>query len=808
MDTAFQQPAVSVHYAKTVKCRVCGNSSLIPILDLGEQALTGRFPRQGEPDPPVAPLQLLICDTGAASDACGLVQMAHTCDLEQMYGASYGYRSSITKTMVNHLHATGNRMMSMAGLKPGDWVLEIGSNDGTMQHHLAGRGFNLVAIDPSAAKFAENYPKDSRLVVDFFSKKAVETVNQGNTFRAILSIAMFYDLDNPFAFMTEAKQLLAKDGVWCFEQSYLPALYRSLCYDTICHEHLCYYSLTQIEWMAKRCGLRLLDVDMNDINGGSFVVFVCHDDAPHVSKSARLAHVLAAEKRMNLGAVEKWHEFARNVRFHRARIRGFLEDARAAGDLVLGLGASTKGNVMLQYAGIDTTLMPAIGERDLRKVGMRAPRTNIPIISEDDARAMKPRNFVVFPWHFRDEIISRERAFLDGGGRLVFPLPRFEVVTAASVRNQETTPRQIAWAAPMLFGDERSAIAEALDSTMISGGAFVEQAESLFSVMHENTAAITTNNGTTALQLAYLALGIGPGDEVIVPGWGFMAAANMALAIGAVPVYADIDPDTWLLDPKAAKAKIGPKTKAIVAIHTYGNVCDTAALAKIAKDAGIFLIEDCAESLGSKRDGRICGIAGDVGTFSFQATKLITCGEGGMITVRAPEVAERARLIRSHAMKGKRRYWHHDVGHNMRLSNIHAAMLCAQHRHWPELLAARIHLRHGYEWRLAGVKGIRTQRFESAVDPVVWAPAIQLEGADEGLRDRMIGLMDEAGIECRPGFYTPAAQPIYKAAQLPHSEVVASSVIIPPIDAGLGEEALDHICDTFIRVWETARTGR
>ena len=801
--TSSQAPAADL-YSATVKCRVCGNGRLLPILDLGLQALTGRFPRQGEPDPPVAPLQLLICDTASAPDACGLVQMGHTCDLGQMYGETYGYRSSITKTMVSHLHRTADRVRSLAGLNPGDWVLEIGSNDGTTQNHLAGRGLNLVAIDPSARKFAASYPKESTLVVDFFSKAAVDKVARGNTFRAILSIAMFYDLDNPFAFMREAKDLLAPDGVWCFEQAYLPAMFQALCYDTICHEHLCYYGLSQIQWMAKRAGLRLIDVEMNDINGGSFAVFVCHDKAPFVSNTAKLERILAGEGRMNLTSAEKWQTFGRNVRHHRARIRGFFEDSRARGELVLGLGASTKGNVILQYAGIDADLMPAIGERDLTKVGLRTPRTGIPIISEDDARKMNPRSFMVFPWHFRDEIVRREQAFLDQGGRLVFPLPRFEIVGAP----EKSGVKQISWAAPMLFGDERTAIAEALDSTMISGGASVEECEARFAAMHgEGVSAITTNNGTSAIQLAYLALGIGQGDQVIIPGWGFMAAANMAHAVGAMPVYCDIDDREWLIDPEAVKAKIGPRTKAIVAIHTYGNVCNVAALSKIAKDAGIFLIEDCAESLGSKRDGRICGTTGDVSTFSFQATKLITCGEGGMILVRSPVVAERARLIRSHAMKGKRRYWHYDIGHNMRLANILAAMLCAQLGHWPEIEAARKRLHEGYALRLKGVAGLTFQHFDPAVDPVVWALGLRLAGFDETARDRVLERMEAAGIECRPGFYPPSAQPIYGSSPLKVSDTVAAQVIVPPIDPALSEDDLDRICDTLISALAEAKAA-
>ncbi|MBX7200763.1 MAG: aminotransferase class I/II-fold pyridoxal phosphate-dependent enzyme [Rhodospirillaceae bacterium] len=782
-------------YTATAKCRICGNAGLIPILDLGMQTLAGYFPQAGEPDPPVAPLRLMICDAGAAPDACGLVQMGHTYELSLMQGGIQGYRSSINGTMVAHLHTVADRVRALAGLKPGDWVLEIGSNDGTVQNHLAGRGLNLVAVDPAARQFAANYPKDTRLVADFFSRAAVEAAAPGRTFRAILSMNMFYDLDAPFAVMNEAKGLLASDGVWCFEQAYLPAMFEAMCYDTICHEHLCYYALSQMQWMARRAGLRLIDVEMSDINGGSFAVFVCHDAAPYVSNTVKLERILAGESRMNLTSAGKWQNFGRNVRHHRARIRGFFEDARARGDLVLGLGASSKGNVILQYAGIDGDLMPAIAERDSRKIGLRTPRTNIPIVSEDAARAMNPRGFFVFPWHFHDEIVRREKPFLEGGGRLVFPLPQFEVVGARGDAAAKTIP----WAAPMLFGDERAAIAEALDSTMISGGAAVDECEARFAEMHGGgVSAITCTNGTSAIQLAYLALGIGPGDEVIVPGWGFLAAANMVRAVGATPVFADIDDREWLIDPNDVKAKITPRTKAIVAVHTYGNVCDVAALSKIAQDAGIFLIEDCAESLGSFRAGRMCGTVGDIATFSFQATKLITCGEGGMILVRSPAVADKARLIRSHAMRGKRRYWHYDIGHNMRLPNILAAMLCAQLGHWTEIKAERQRLWDGYRSRLQHVNAITFQHFDPAVSPVVWAVGLRLRGLDEAARDRLMDMMEDAGIECRPGFYPPSAQPIYGPSPLVVSDVVAAQIVVPPINPALSEEDLDLICNTFI----------
>ena len=398
------------------------------------QALTGRFPGPGEPDPPIAPLELMICDTTEAPEACGLVQLAHTCDAGLMYGTTYGYRSSVTKMMVAHLHRTADQVLADAEVKPGDGVLEIGSNDGTMQKYLAGRGLKLVAMDPSAGKFASNYPPETTLLVDFFSAGAVQAAVPGQTFKAVISLSMFYDLPEPLRFMQEIRDSLDPEGLWCFEQAYLPPTFTALCYDTICHEHLAYYGLHQIQWLAKRAGLKLLDVATNDVNGGSFRVYAARAESTRPANTAALNAAFALEDSLHLAKTETWAIFAQRVREHRARVEDFFETANKAGETVLGLGASTKLNVVLQYAGVTPTWMPAIGERDPLKVGLRTPRTNIPIISEDEARARNPKYFFVGPWHFREEIVQREKAFLDSGGSLVFSLPQFEIVSKTGTR--------------------------------------------------------------------------------------------------------------------------------------------------------------------------------------------------------------------------------------------------------------------------------------------------------------------------------------------------------------------------------------
>lgn len=409
------------------RCRVCGNEALIPILSLGEQSLTGRFPRPDEADPLSGPLALLLCD--GSTGACGTLQLAHDYDQGEMFGDRYGYRSAVTETMRRHLADKVQALVARAQPKPGDAVLDIGCNDGTLLRCYDGMGLRRIGIDPSSGPFVGTLPEDVELVVDFFSAERVRPLLGDQKLRIVTSIAMFYDLPDPVGFMREVRSILADDGIWEMEQSYMPLMLSELTYDTICHEHLTYYGLSQIAWMAERAGLRIIDASTNDVNGGSFRVQLTPAEGPRrpdAEAERSIAALLEAERAGGLGTPEPYRTFAGRIRHHQEVIRDFFAANRDK--LVLGYGASTKGNVVIQYCGLTSREIPAILERYPQKVGLSTPGSRIPIISEEEGRARKPDYLFVFPWHFRAEIIRREQAFLDAGGHLVFPLPRFEVV--------------------------------------------------------------------------------------------------------------------------------------------------------------------------------------------------------------------------------------------------------------------------------------------------------------------------------------------------------------------------------------------
>ncbi len=261
-------------YQKIDSCRVCENRNLESILDLGQQHLTGIFPHKREPPVARAPMELVKCHGPAGSQHCGLVQTRFSYDLGLLYGGEYGYRSGLNRSMVLHLEGIVRDLLDLVRPSTGDLLLDIGANDGTLLSCYPEEGLELVGMDPTADRFAAYYKPHIRRVADFFSAEKFRAIFAERKAKIVTSIAMFYDLERPMDFMRQVASVLDDDGVWHFEQSYLPAMLAANSYDTACHEHLEYYALRQIKYMADRTGLKILDVQVNDVNGGSFAVTV------------------------------------------------------------------------------------------------------------------------------------------------------------------------------------------------------------------------------------------------------------------------------------------------------------------------------------------------------------------------------------------------------------------------------------------------------------------------------------------------------------------------------------------------------
>jgi len=404
-------------------CRICGNTDLVEVCHLGTQALTGIFPKPGEPEPSSGPLRLLKCN-GDEEDICGLLQLGDVYDLSELYGAHYGYRSGLNPSMVVHLREKVSRILAIAPLRDNDLVVDIGSNDGTTLAAYPAGTQTFVGVDPSGQKFEEFYPTHATLLPDFFSAALMEKHYPGRRARVITSFSMFYDLEQPLSFMKEVLDLLEDEGIWIFEQSYMPAMLKANAYDTVCHEHLEYYGLKQIKWMADRAHAKIVDVEFNDVNGGSFSVTLAKHDSPLPEFSA-LASLLERERAMGLDTTAPYLAFGDRTARLREELVAFLRQARREGKRVAGLGASTKGNVVLQYCGIDEELMESIGEVNQDKFGAHTPGSMIPIIPENTLLDSDPDYLVVLPWHFRRFFETSDRFV---GSCLVFPLPNLSFV--------------------------------------------------------------------------------------------------------------------------------------------------------------------------------------------------------------------------------------------------------------------------------------------------------------------------------------------------------------------------------------------
>ena len=409
-------------YNKIQRCRLCGNYDLKVVVDLGEHFLTGIFPKGKDMEITKGPLTLAFCRE------CHLLQLLHTYNLNELYGENYGYRSGLNRSMVDHLKSKVDSLLQIVTLFEGDIILDIGSNDGTTLSFY-NEGHNLlVGFDPTE-KFSHYYRKDIVLIKDFFSAQRFhKEIGRTKKAKIITSIAMFYDLEEPLEFMRQIETILAEDGIWHFEQSYMPFMLQANAYDTICHEHLEYYALEQIKWMTERAGLKIINVEFNDINGGSFAVTVAKQNAIYPECNRLIQEILEEEKLMGLNTLAPYQTFQENIFQHRDELLSALNQIKEEGKVIYGYGASTKGNVVLQFCGIDESLIPGIVEVNEDKFGCFTPGTYIPIISEHEVKKKLPDYYLVLPWHFRENFISREKEYLKNGGKMLFPLPKIEIV--------------------------------------------------------------------------------------------------------------------------------------------------------------------------------------------------------------------------------------------------------------------------------------------------------------------------------------------------------------------------------------------
>ncbi|MCB8776706.1 class I SAM-dependent methyltransferase [Planktothrix agardhii 1032] len=417
-----------MHLTHRKTCRVCGSSALTPVINLGDQYLQGSFVKPGKEEPPQRkiPLSLVRCDPTRDEHACGLLQMQHTVPPEILYSA-YWYRSGTNQTMRNHLQGIAEDGVSMIG-KSKALVLDIGCNDGTLLKYYP-KDFIKFGVDPSDV--AQEVGDDITVIQDIFPSQELLKRTKGEKFDVITSIAMFYDLEDPVTFCQEIKAALAENGLWIFEMSYMPSMLKMNSYDTICHEHLEYYSLAVLDIILKKADLKIVDAVLNDINGGSIRCYATHIDNFTFKKQEamqRLQQLRQEEFDMELDTDKPYKNFQDRINVHKDQLIGMLKTLKKEGKSIHIYGASTKGNTILQWCGIDNRIIDYAAERNPDKYGAYTLGTDIPIISEAESRAMNPDYYLVLPWHFKEEFLKREEETLKSGVGMIFPLPTVEII--------------------------------------------------------------------------------------------------------------------------------------------------------------------------------------------------------------------------------------------------------------------------------------------------------------------------------------------------------------------------------------------
>ena len=408
-------------YMKIVQCRSCKSRNIENAFSLGSQSLTGVFPNKKNLNISKGELSLVFCKN------CSLLQLENSFNPEEMYGENYGYMSSLNQSMFNHLKNKVNYLKKKIHLNYRDLVIDIGSNDGTFLSFFD-KKFDLIGVDPTIKKFGKRYRKDITKISKFFSKKVVEKYLTRKKAKLITSIAMFYDLEDPLKFVRDIHESLDDNGIWHFEQSYMPYMIKNISYDTICHEHLEYYSLKSIKHILDKVGFSIIDIELNSINGGSFALTVAKKHSKFKSNKKIVDWLLYKEDLFKFNDLETFKKFYLDALKQKKLLRDLLYNLKDMKKKVLGYGASTKGNVILQFCKINSKILPYIGEVNPFKYDKFTPGTNIKIISENKAKKMKPDYFLVLPWHFRDFIIQKEKSFLNNGGKLIFPLPDIEII--------------------------------------------------------------------------------------------------------------------------------------------------------------------------------------------------------------------------------------------------------------------------------------------------------------------------------------------------------------------------------------------
>ena len=406
------------------KCRICGCKDLEEAISLPPQFLSPTFVETNKDNPLSkikVPMTVMVCQ----NQECSLVQLKESTNPELLY-TNYFYRSGTNETMKKDLRKVVFKAQKNVKVSANDIVVDIGANDCTMIQWFA-KSLKRIAVEPAKNIDWSGVDSTINIINDFFPSSKFLNALGGKKVKIFTSCAMFYDLDNPNNFVQSIKQNLDKDGVWCIQLSYALSMTKNLNFYDICHEHLEYYTLKTLRFLMKKNGLHLYHAEENRVNGGSAIVFISHIDKK-MNDTDELLNLLDEECAMGLYEVDAYKNFYLRMNKLKMKVNKYIDDEIKKGNEVLGLGASTKGNVLLQFFGLDKYRIPAISEKQKSKAGLKTLGSDIDLISEEEAHHRNPSCMLVLPWYFKEEIVAREFEYIQNGGKLLFPMPYVHIV--------------------------------------------------------------------------------------------------------------------------------------------------------------------------------------------------------------------------------------------------------------------------------------------------------------------------------------------------------------------------------------------
>ncbi len=406
---------------KITNCRNCKSKYFSKLFTLGKMCFTGKFPKNLTTNIPKVVISLIMCKS------CKLVQLDRNFNPKYLYDTNYGYRTGINATMTQHVNGVVKESIKIVKLKKKDSVLDIASNDGTLLNFYKKNIFR-VGIDPLIKKYKNQYKNINFGIQDFFSYKAIQKKKINKKFKIITALSMFYDLSDPNKFLEDVKKVLDKEGIFVLEHADLLSIIKNCQFDTICHEHLEYYSTKVIIELMNKNELRVFNLKANTINGGSMRYYICHKDSKYKNNNKKINKILREEMKSKLDKPNTFNDFFKLINVQKKKLLKLINKIIKKKETIHGYGASTKGNVLLQYFGINSNKISYIADRNPQKVNLYTPGTKIKIVSESFSRMCKPNYYLVLPWHFKKEIILREKKIIKKGTRLIFPLPKMKII--------------------------------------------------------------------------------------------------------------------------------------------------------------------------------------------------------------------------------------------------------------------------------------------------------------------------------------------------------------------------------------------